>query len=105
LFRETRTASSTGKTWSLISTLGDETIPLDSFVAKAHLIVERELYAFLALRLGIGERQLPALSFYTLTKLALSDDAYSHAERKLLRSTICETNTLTNLTTLEEVSV
>lgn len=69
---------------SLISSLGDETIALDLFVLKAHLIVERELYAFLALRLGIEERDLPPLSFYPLAILALSGDVYAQVRAAVL---------------------
>lgn len=69
---------------SLISSLGDETLPLDLFVVKAHLILERELYALLALRLGVEERQLPSLSFYPLAALALSGDAYGQVRAAVL---------------------
>jgi hypothetical protein len=68
----------------LISALGDETIPLELFVAKAHLLIERQLYALLALRLRVDERELPEMSFYLLANLALVGDEYSHALAEVL---------------------
>jgi hypothetical protein len=73
----------------ILHRLGARNIEPELFVLKCHLIVERELYSLLAIRLDMEEKQLPSLQFFPLAKLALGGDTFKH--------TFSEVSTLNDL--------
>lgn len=60
----------------LIDGASDQSVPLEIYVLKAHLMVEVMLYRILAARLETEEHELPSLQFFQLAKLALGGHKY-----------------------------
>jgi hypothetical protein len=61
----------------IISALGTQKLDLELFVLKTHLIIEREMYGLLSMRLGVEEKNLPPLTYLPLAKLALCGTEYN----------------------------
>jgi hypothetical protein len=78
------------KVMGILEKLGTDA-DLELFVLKCHLVVERKLYWLLAKRLDIEEKQLPALQFYPLCKLALGGERY-----KILLAAVLALNDVRN---------
>ena len=69
---------------AMITSLGDEQLPLELMVLKSHLIAERQMYALLAFRLDVEEQYLPPLTYFPLAKLALGGASYRDTLHQVL---------------------
>jgi hypothetical protein len=61
----------------IVTALGEQKLDLELFVLKSHLIIEREMYGLLSMRLGVEEKHLPPLTYFPLAKLALGGAEYN----------------------------
>ena len=55
----------------VMDVITDESLPLELFILKSHLVIEVHLYHILSVRLQIDREHLPPLTFFPLAKLAL----------------------------------